>query len=92
MAIALRRALGLDIPQEYVNAPQRTEPGVGDVVQVTTGMINGARMTLTKREPLHDGKFGIAFRHTYDEGWLGSEQFKIIDDSRDGRYGEVYSA
>jgi len=31
-AIALRRALGLEIPVEYVKAPQPTEPRVGDVV------------------------------------------------------------
>ncbi|MEK4559568.1 hypothetical protein [Bacillus sp. FSL K6-0036] len=32
-AIALRRALGLAVPDEYLNAPQPTEVRVGDVVQ-----------------------------------------------------------
>jgi hypothetical protein len=32
-AIALRRALGLDVPDYYVNAPQPTEAQVGDVVR-----------------------------------------------------------
>lgn len=32
-AIALRRALGLTVPDEYLNAPQPTEVRVGDVVQ-----------------------------------------------------------
>ncbi|MED3230376.1 hypothetical protein [Bacillus velezensis] len=32
-AIALRRALGLALPDEYLNAPQPTEVRVGDVVQ-----------------------------------------------------------
>jgi hypothetical protein len=32
-AIALRRALGLDVPSEYLNAPQPTEVRVGDVVE-----------------------------------------------------------
>jgi hypothetical protein len=32
-AIALRRALGLDVPDYYVNAPQPTEAQVGDVVK-----------------------------------------------------------
>ncbi|MCY7954722.1 hypothetical protein MOB72_08140 [Bacillus licheniformis] len=32
-AIALHRALGLEVPDEYLNAPQPTEVRVGDVVQ-----------------------------------------------------------
>ncbi|WP_025846536.1 hypothetical protein [Brevibacillus agri] len=83
-AIALRRALGLPVPDEYLNAPQPTEVRVGDVVQVTEpGLITGATMIVTKFEPKFDlyGK-GKAFRHTYDSGWLGVEQVKIIDDSR----------
>jgi hypothetical protein len=32
-AIALRRALGLEVPTEYLNAPQPTEVRVGDVVR-----------------------------------------------------------
>jgi hypothetical protein len=32
-AIALRRALGLEVPDEYLNAPQPTEVRVGDVVE-----------------------------------------------------------
>lgn len=31
--MALRRALGLAVPDEYLNAPQPTEVRVGDVVQ-----------------------------------------------------------
>ncbi|MFP3830651.1 hypothetical protein, partial [Pseudomonas sp. SIMBA_021] len=31
-AIALRRALGLAVPDEYLNAPQPTEVRVGDIV------------------------------------------------------------
>jgi hypothetical protein len=31
-AIALRRALGLEVPAEYLNAPQPTEVRVGDVI------------------------------------------------------------
>jgi hypothetical protein len=33
-AIALRRALGLDVPDEYLNAPQPTEVRVGDIVKI----------------------------------------------------------
>ncbi|MED2979530.1 hypothetical protein P4284_22985 [Bacillus swezeyi] len=32
-AIGLRRALGLEVPDEYLNAPQPTEVRVGDVVE-----------------------------------------------------------
>ncbi|MFS0643862.1 hypothetical protein [Siminovitchia sp. 179-K 8D1 HS] len=32
-AIALRRALGLEVPAEYLNAPQPTEVRVGDVIR-----------------------------------------------------------
>src|SRR5690606_31968390 len=32
-AIALRRALGLKVPSDYLNAPQPTEVRVGDVVK-----------------------------------------------------------
>lgn len=32
-AIALRRALGLEVPAEYMNAPQPTEVRVGDVIR-----------------------------------------------------------
>ncbi|QHZ58618.1 hypothetical protein M655_024940 [Brevibacillus sp. NSP2.1] len=83
-AIALRRALELEVPTEYTNAPQPTEVRVGDVVQVTEpGLVTGATMIVTKFEPKFDlyGE-GKAFRHTYDSGWLGVEQVKIIDDSR----------
>lgn len=33
-AIALRRALGLEVPAEYLNAPQPTEVRVGDIVKI----------------------------------------------------------
>lgn len=40
-AIALRRALALPIPNEYVNAPQPTEPRVGDVVTFPLDDVDG---------------------------------------------------
>ncbi|WP_339306875.1 hypothetical protein [Paenibacillus sp. FSL R5-0519] len=36
-AISLRRALGLEIPEEYVSAPQPTEVRVGDIVKYASG-------------------------------------------------------
>ncbi|KJR67829.1 hypothetical protein [Bacillus velezensis] len=74
-AIALRRALGLAVPDEYLNAPQPTEFRVGDVVQyskrcatVVAGRPNGFGETkLTTAN-------GLAAR--------------IIDDSREEVIGE----
>ncbi|KAA8750162.1 hypothetical protein [Paenibacillus sp. UASWS1643] len=40
--VALRRALGLEIPEEYVSAPQPTEVRVGDIVKY--GASNTARV------------------------------------------------
>ncbi|QDX93614.1 hypothetical protein EEL30_15710 [Brevibacillus laterosporus] len=84
-AIALHRALGLDVPSDYLKAPQPTEPRVGDVVLVTeSGAITGSTMTVTRMEPeLDEFGYGKAFSHTHDPGWLGSDQVSVIDDSRD---------
>lgn len=89
MAIALAKALGKEVPTEFVNAPQPEVPQVGDVVEVITGFIKGQQMTLIGKVPKYDSHMvGTAFRHTYDSGWLGSKQIKVIDDSRDGRYND----
>lgn len=93
MAIALRRALGLDIPQEYVNAPHPEEVNVGDVVEARYDDGVLAFITeLTRRNKAFDQwGYGKAFQYTHDDGWVGERQLHVIDDSRDGRYGEVYS-
>lgn len=102
-AIALRRALGLDIPQEYVNTPQPTEVKVGDVVTKTEGYDAGVSGVVEQiggdrnpRKPAWiyvGGDQGLTF---FDESdthfWAFKHRVKILDDSRDGRYGEVYSA
>lgn len=80
MAIALHRALGLDIPQEYVNAAQPTESVVGDYVEYDGYIV--------KVEPS-----GRVYNYTRGGCAVGScvaRKGRIIDDSRDGRYGEVY--
>lgn len=85
-AIALRRALGLEVPDEYVNAPQPTEPRVGDVVHVTGLSWTMNRIdTLSRRRPEHDGSsFGkLAFMTEGSGGWIADKQFRIIDDSRE---------
>lgn len=102
MAIALRRALGLDIPQEYVNAPQPEEPQVGDVVTKTKGSSAGVTGVVAQvggdyhpRNPTWkyvDGASGLTFFDERDTHfWVYKHRVKVVDDSRDGRYGEVYS-
>ncbi|MCY9063223.1 hypothetical protein MOE67_13565 [Bacillus inaquosorum] len=76
-AIALRRALGLAVPDEYLNAPQPTEVRVGDVVyysRVYPHLTVSDRMT-TKR----DGFVSAQSASMY----VGDGVTKIIDDSRE---------
>lgn len=75
--IALRRALGLEVPDEYLNAPQPTEVRVGDVVKntrhnyvKTVVKIQGNEMYYNDRE----------YDFTY---FINDERMKIIDDSRE---------
>lgn len=92
-AIALRRALGLAVPDEYVNAPQPTEARVGDVVIWESAFRGCVRTTLTKRRPSLDcPEHGKAFLHSDSTGWLGDKQFRIIDDSRCEADGTAVSA
>jgi len=82
-AIALRRALGLAVPTEYTNAPQPTEPRVGDVVvnrntpqyqTVVTGFYDNG-----------DVRVDI-YTDDDDDDVVGYEReaVVIIDDSREG--------
>lgn len=48
-AIVLRRALGLTIPDEYINAPQPDEPRVGAVVQTFTAPGTFHRTVIVKK-------------------------------------------
>ncbi|MCA0117385.1 hypothetical protein LCD32_00040, partial [Bacillus sp. RSS_NA_20] len=77
-AIALRRALGLEVPSEYLNVPQPTDVRVGDVVNyrnayvlevVDDSHIPGAKPVSTIRISALQGSGG---------GYV------IIDDSRAG--------
>ncbi|MDQ8094198.1 hypothetical protein [Bacillus amyloliquefaciens] len=51
-AIALRRALGLAVPDEYLNAPQPTDVRVGDVVSNSTGVFVGGVLPDDSWRPL----------------------------------------
>lgn len=78
-AIALRRALGLEVPAEYLNVPQPTEIRVGDVVR---GIYTGGNETY--EETLRKIEGG---RYTYDSGgfdYIEGTDLVIIDDSRAG--------
>jgi hypothetical protein len=67
-AIALRRALGLEVPDEYLNAPQPTEVRVGDIIEY-----KGKRYTVSKA-PLKNGQCGV--------NSIAVHNGKIIDDTR----------
>ncbi|MCY8798139.1 hypothetical protein [Bacillus inaquosorum] len=66
-AIALRRALGLAVPDEYLNAPQPTEVRVGDVVGTPYGR----------------GPYKLKKRHFSEIDLTYLNRCKIIDDSRE---------
>ncbi|MCY0089316.1 MULTISPECIES: hypothetical protein [Bacillus amyloliquefaciens group] len=91
-AIALRRALGLTVPDEYLNAPQPTEVRVGDVVRGKyeesyyqyEGRLFGDSYEEQIKE-IEDGKFRY---RSGDYDFIDSADLTIIDDSREEVGGE----
>ncbi|WP_342497446.1 hypothetical protein NYE62_09780 [Bacillus sp. FSL K6-2861] len=91
-AIALRRALGLAVPHEYLNAPPPTEIRVGDVVcgkyeesyYRYEGRLFGDSYEEQIKE-IEDGKFRY-MSGGYD--FIDSADLTIIDDSREEVGGE----
>lgn len=78
-AIALRRALGLAVPDEYLNAPQPTEVRVGDVVRSTVDKTK--KYVIAKGEKAWcDGAAGLSS--------MVAKYGRIIDDSREEVGGE----
>ncbi|KMK75406.1 hypothetical protein [Alkalihalobacillus pseudalcaliphilus] len=75
-AISLRRALGLHVPTEYLNAPQPTEVRIGDIMKVFVWG-NGVRI-VNKAGGIH----GIM--NMYAEKYFADGKASIIDDSREG--------
>ena len=73
-AIALRRALGLTVPDEYLNAPQPTEVRVGDVVEY-----RGFKFSIVSPD---SGKHGWSVRRAALHSPVAICGH-IIDDSRD---------
>ncbi|MNN11202.1 hypothetical protein D3C81_1241490 [compost metagenome] len=82
-AIALRRALGLTVPDEYMNAPKPDEPRVGAVAVWHSRVSGDHRTTLTKRASGYDGAGHgyYAFFHTAYGGWIADKQYDVIDDT-----------
>lgn len=80
-AISLRRALGLEIPEEYVSAPNPTEVRVGDVVDECGGYDREARVVDAVRPSGYAAADeGLTFE---GGGWAFIHECKIIDDSRE---------
>ncbi|MED4523584.1 hypothetical protein P9257_05020 [Bacillus velezensis] len=77
-AIAIRRALGLAVPDEYLNAPQPTEVRVGDVIEVTldSGEIEKKPVISLKAGSLNAHLPGRIIQYPSHYG-------KIINDSRE---------
>lgn len=73
-AIALRRALGLEVPDEYLNAPQPTEVRIGDIVEY-----NGYKVEVCG---YNDNRYMDYRKGTCQLGSIVSNEGKIIDDSR----------
>lgn len=80
-AIALRRALSLAVPDEYLNAPQPTEVRVGDVVHYSRTFPR-----LTVSEGPDDRACCVSIRLVRQ--FLGDGITTIIDDSREEVGGE----
>lgn len=77
-AIALRRALGLEVPEEYLNVPQPTEVRVGDIIR---GTYYDKKSTYTKTvKKIEDGRY--FYDSDYD--FINDADLVIIDDTRAG--------
>ncbi|WP_390184071.1 hypothetical protein [Bacillus amyloliquefaciens] len=88
-AIAIRRALGLTVPDEYLNAPQPTEVRVGDVVR---GKYADYYYQLCREGELGDDSYEAKIREIADGKYryvgggydfIDDADLTIIDDSRE---------
>ncbi|ODB76017.1 hypothetical protein [Bacillus velezensis] len=93
-AIALRRALGLAVPDEYLNAPQPAEVRVGDVVY---GKYSEAYYQLWCEDEIGDVSYEVKIKEIVDGKYryvgggydfIDDADLTIIDDSREGVVGE----
>jgi len=89
-AIALHRALGLEVPKEFLNAPQPTEVRVGDIIEYR--WIDGSDLDIDR--DVVEKVEGNEVTYANDGGWDpldyilkrgDSEQLVwVCDDSREG--------
>lgn len=94
-AIALHRALGLEVPKEYLNAPQPTDVRVGDVVEYR--WIDGSDLYTIDRDVVEKVE-GSEVTYANNGGWDpldyilnrgDAEQLVwVCDDSREGEEAE----
>lgn len=84
-AIALHRALGLDVPVEYLDAPQPMEIRVGDVVEFDTHFGEYKQRTIRQIfETVYKFTSGTWLDKDANERYGGGYyNIKIIDDSRE---------
>jgi hypothetical protein len=82
-AIALRRALGLEVPDEYLNAPQPTEVRVGDIIQWEHVDCDYQVISLENKFPNVIGINRDGSRFEACGGNFYHHGMKIIDDSRE---------
>ncbi|MBE3649171.1 hypothetical protein GXB80_16415 [Paenibacillus polymyxa] len=88
-AISLRRALGLEVPAEYLSVPQPTEVRKGDVVRSTSGIYAGAKGYVDEITYEDCSPSGVFFKHSRanrrDGRIYKSIRFvEVIDDTREG--------
>lgn len=80
-AIAAERALVLTLTAAFVDAPEPV-PASGAKVRKITGRNIGQVFTLTRRRPDCDGMgYGGNAFNTEGAGWIGDNQYAIIDDT-----------
>jgi hypothetical protein len=82
-AIALRRSLGLEVPNEYLNAPQPTEVRVGDIIQWEHVDCDYQVISLENKFPNVIGINRDGSRFEACGGNFYHHGMKIIDDSRE---------
>jgi hypothetical protein len=82
-AIALGRALNVEIPSIILASPSPVEPKTGDIIEYSYGRT----IRVGERVERHDGRYGKAFQCVSIDtgrrrGWLGTDQMvRIVDDS-----------
>lgn len=82
-AIALGRALDVEIPSIILASPSPVEPKTGDIIEYS----HGRTIRVGERVERHDGRYGKAFQCVSIDtgrrrGWLGTDQMvRIVDDS-----------